>query len=190
MARSQAAGVTSSLTAANVRLGRAICNQREAAGHKKYALLFDPQTAGGLLAGVAAADADAVVRALRQAGYADATVVGARAARRGAVRQPTLVSLRRARSPSAFRHRGRQPRTRGGGVRVAVVLRVAVNTVRIIHRRLLHYAFNSAANVRAAACMSGSLSRASASMAAYRRLYSSYCLSAPSRTPALQSVMA
>ena len=38
--------------------------------------LADPQTAGGLLAGVAAAQADACVRELRRLGYSQATVVG------------------------------------------------------------------------------------------------------------------
>ncbi len=39
-------------------------------------LLFDPQTAGGLLAAVAAEEADALVAALRASGHAAATVMG------------------------------------------------------------------------------------------------------------------
>jgi len=39
-------------------------------------LMFDPQTAGGLLAAVPQADAAALCVALRDAGYVDACVIG------------------------------------------------------------------------------------------------------------------
>ena len=71
-----AAGVVSSLQPANVRLRRALRNQAEFVHDPRYPLLFDPQTAGGLLASVPAAQATACVAALREAGYAQTAVIG------------------------------------------------------------------------------------------------------------------
>ncbi|HEY5637928.1 MAG TPA: selenide, water dikinase SelD [Burkholderiales bacterium] len=71
-----AAGILSSLQPANVRLRRALKNQAEMVGHPRYALIFDPQTAGGLLASVPAARAEACLRALRELGYAQAVAIG------------------------------------------------------------------------------------------------------------------
>jgi selenide,water dikinase len=70
------AGVFSSLQPANLRLKRAVANEAEALSHPTYPLLFDPQTAGGLLATVPADQADACIQELRALGYARATVVG------------------------------------------------------------------------------------------------------------------
>ncbi len=70
------AGLYSSLQAANLRLRRAIVNVSEAASHKAYPLLFDPQTAGGLLAGVPGDNVDSCVNALRDLGYGSATAIG------------------------------------------------------------------------------------------------------------------
>lgn len=70
------AGIFSSLQPDNVRLRRAIENVDEAASHPHYPLLFDPQTAGGLLASVPAEQAEACVAAMKEAGYAAATVIG------------------------------------------------------------------------------------------------------------------
>jgi selenide,water dikinase len=71
-----AAGVLSSLQPANLRLRRAIANQAAALTHPNYPLLFDPQTAGGLLASVPAERADACLAALRAAGYQHAARIG------------------------------------------------------------------------------------------------------------------
>lgn len=77
------AGVFSSLQPANLRLKRAVANEAEALQHPVYPLLFDPQTAGGLLATVPADDVEACVRELRALGYARATVIGRVTAVRG-----------------------------------------------------------------------------------------------------------
>ena len=53
-------GIFSSLQPQNVRLRRAI-REVEAAQHPYYALLFDPQTASGLLASIPADQAQAYV---------------------------------------------------------------------------------------------------------------------------------
>jgi hypothetical protein len=71
-----AAGIVSSLQPANVRLRRALRNQEEFVNDPRYPLLFDPQTAGGLLASVPADRADACVVALKAAGYAQTAVIG------------------------------------------------------------------------------------------------------------------
>lgn len=87
-----AAGVLSSLQPANTRLRRALQNQEAALPHPRYPLLFDPQTAGGLLAGVPEVAADACVAALHQLGYAQATRVG-RVHPQGAALEPIRLVL-------------------------------------------------------------------------------------------------
>ena len=69
-------GIFSSLQPENVRLRRAIRNLEAAAAHPRYPLLFDPQTAGGLLASVPEAETDACLADLRNAGYTRSTVIG------------------------------------------------------------------------------------------------------------------
>jgi len=71
------AGVFSSLQPENERLRRAIANLDEAASHPAFPLVFDPQTAGGLLASVPADNVEACVNALRAGGYGSAVAVGA-----------------------------------------------------------------------------------------------------------------
>lgn len=70
------AGIVSSLQGANVRLRRALRNQAEMVQHPRYPLIFDPQTAGGLLASVPAEQAEACVAALRAIGYVHTAVIG------------------------------------------------------------------------------------------------------------------
>lgn len=72
-----AAGIVSSLQPANVRLRRAIKHQADWVNHPRYPLLFDPQTAGGLLAGVPASRVDECIEALHAMGYSQAVVIGA-----------------------------------------------------------------------------------------------------------------
>ena len=75
-AETAAAGILSSLQPANVRLRRALRNQAEALSHPNYPLLFDPQTAGGLLASVPSATADACLAELNALGYTQACRIG------------------------------------------------------------------------------------------------------------------
>lgn len=71
-----AAGIVSSLQPANVRLRRALRNQADFVNDSRYPLLFDPQTAGGLLASVPADRVEACVQTLRKSGYALTDVIG------------------------------------------------------------------------------------------------------------------
>ena len=70
------AGLTSSLHPANLRLRRAVANVDRVGADPRYLLLYDPQTAGGLLAGVPSDRANACVEALREQGYEQATIIG------------------------------------------------------------------------------------------------------------------
>jgi selenide,water dikinase len=71
-----ASGIFSSLQPQNVRLRRAIRNLDAVASDPLYPILFDPQTAGGLLASIPAERAEACLQALREAGYVSAAIVG------------------------------------------------------------------------------------------------------------------
>ena len=70
------AGIVSSLQPQNVRLRRAVANIEEAGTDPRYPLIFDPQTAGGLLASVPADKADACVMVLKELGYARTVIIG------------------------------------------------------------------------------------------------------------------
>ena len=71
-----AAGILSSLQPANIRLRRGIRDQEKWVNHARYPLIFDPQTAGGLLASVAAEKAEECVRELKALGYPHTAIIG------------------------------------------------------------------------------------------------------------------
>ena len=71
-----AAGILSSLQPANIRLRRGIRDQEQWVKHPRYPLIFDPQTAGGLLASVPADIAEACVAELKSLGYPHTAIVG------------------------------------------------------------------------------------------------------------------
>ncbi len=87
-----AAGIVSSLQGANVRLRRALRNQEAMVKHPRYPLIFDPQTAGGLLASVPADRADACIAALRQLGYPHTVAIGRILAQTDALEPITLLA--------------------------------------------------------------------------------------------------
>ena len=64
-----AAGITSTLQPQNLRLRRAITNLNAVGKDPRFPLIFDPQTAGGLLASVPGDRAEACVDELRRLGY-------------------------------------------------------------------------------------------------------------------------
>ncbi len=70
------AGIVSSLQPQNVRLRRAIVNLDEAGRDPRYPLIFDPQTAGGLLASVPGDRVDDCIAALKTLGYEHTAVIG------------------------------------------------------------------------------------------------------------------
>jgi len=71
-----AAGILSSLQPQNLRLRRGIRDIESASKHPAFPLLFDPQTAGGLIAGIPAEQVDACIAALKVNGYAQAAIIG------------------------------------------------------------------------------------------------------------------
>lgn len=71
-----ARGILSTLEPQNRRRGAAIRNAEAHAGDPRFALLFDPQTAGGLLAGVPAARAEACLAELNRVGCTQAAIIG------------------------------------------------------------------------------------------------------------------
>ena len=59
-----------------MRLRRALRNQEAMVKHPRYPLIFDPQTAGGLLASVPADRVDACIAALKALGYTKTVAIG------------------------------------------------------------------------------------------------------------------
>jgi selenide,water dikinase len=91
-----AAGILSSLQPANVRLRRALRNQEDALKHPNYPLLFDPQTAGGLLASLPEDRVESCLAALRERGYLHAARIG-RVLAQGEAVEPVSLVFRRSR---------------------------------------------------------------------------------------------
>ena len=85
-----AAGITSSLQPQNLRLRRAVRDIDGAADDPRWPLLFDPQTAGGLLASVPDSESHACVDELRSLGYEHTSVIG-RALPRGNALEPITL---------------------------------------------------------------------------------------------------
>jgi selenide,water dikinase len=101
------AGIFSSLQPQNLRLRRAVHDCESFGRDPRYALLFDPQTAGGLLAGVPSDRAEACVAELRRLGYAQAAIIGRVVAANGA-QAPVRITAK-ARRGDAARPRSRVP---------------------------------------------------------------------------------
>jgi selenide,water dikinase len=70
------AGILSSLQPQNLRLRRAIHEIEQSSKHPAFPLLFDPQTAGGLLAGVPKEQVNACIVELHALGYTEAVIIG------------------------------------------------------------------------------------------------------------------
>jgi selenide,water dikinase len=70
------AGIFSSLQPQNIRLRRAVRDLDRVAAAPDYPLLFDPQTAGGLLASLPAEQVDDCLAELKALGYQEAAVIG------------------------------------------------------------------------------------------------------------------
>lgn len=68
-------GISSSLQDDNARLANALVSAREHSNQPAYPMLFDPQTAGGLLAAIPNQHGDECLAQLRQAGY-EAAIIG------------------------------------------------------------------------------------------------------------------
>jgi len=85
-------GILSSLHPQNQRLRRGIRDVERVSSDPRYPLLFDPQTAGGLLASVPAADAERCVENLRELGHEHTSIIG-EVMPRGDAPEPVTIEL-------------------------------------------------------------------------------------------------
>ncbi|MBT7226265.1 MAG: selenide, water dikinase SelD [Gammaproteobacteria bacterium] len=69
-------GIFSSLHADNALVRNNIFNSEAFQGNPRFDLMFDPQTAGGLLASVPDVEAEACIKRLREWGYPEAKAIG------------------------------------------------------------------------------------------------------------------
>jgi len=69
-------GITSSLQPQNLRASYYISNLSEVSASHMYPLLFDPQTAGGLLAAIPSEQADSCLATLKALGYSYSRIIG------------------------------------------------------------------------------------------------------------------
>ena len=86
------AGIQSSLLPQNIRIRHDIEDRGKFAANAAYPLIFDPQTAGGLLASVDEEKAQECLEALDELGYETARIVGRVTARRDAAPTISLVA--------------------------------------------------------------------------------------------------
>lgn len=69
-------GIVSSLHPQNLQAARSLSNGGTYASHPDYPILFDPQTAGGLLAGIPGDRVEACLHQLHQRGYTASACIG------------------------------------------------------------------------------------------------------------------
>ncbi len=87
-----ASGIFSSLQEQNIRLRRAIKASDKLRKHKHYPLLFDPQTSGGLLAAIPAANAQTCLNELYDLGYPASVIIGQVTGDSDAIENVTLLT--------------------------------------------------------------------------------------------------
>jgi len=85
-------GIESSLLPQNIRIRHSIDDARNLASHAAYPVMFDPQTAGGMLASVATEGATQCLQALRDLGYGQAQIVARAVERSHPDKSLSLVS--------------------------------------------------------------------------------------------------